>query len=289
MRKRGLLPVDFSRYPNGDTTDMQWVVIWAASQGETPETRFLPVVTLSDYRQQEAKWPEAGFSISRFDIWMGLDGEPSCSVIWTQTGSIVSDTFADWRYTHAFGDLSPGTLQSDFRFEWIPSQQRDQLGVFKHLSKAQEVAKTTASAKERDPKSFTIVKYYSLMGEYGKAREILVDLYQRWKNSSLTYERFGIMDARMGNREKSSNAIDKYASFKESNPAVISYLKLRAAVLAEDGQAMTEHLQKLEQFALDSSKAKELLARAYATLVPLEEATDKKTSESANQSRNCEN
>lgn len=272
-QEKGMFPVDFARYWNSDSTDpeeMQWVIIWAKQPGEPTETLFTPAVTVSEFGQQEGELPREFYSIRRFDIWMASDGEPRCSAIWTQGDEMDIEASADWRYTRAFGDLYPGNLQTDIRFEWIAPNLRDRVGLFKYLDYFKDKAENTLDEAERDYNRRAMSRYYSLMGDFEATRAILDDLGAR-QSKSPTFQRYSaFLFARCGDRERLLEHASAYAALPSARQDVIAYFDLCAAALSGETEECAAHLQTLEGRA-QSSYGRGLLARAHAVLASVEE------------------
>lgn len=284
MRRKGLQPVDFARY--GDRADAQdgnaqWVVVWstpsasdaksaskqATAEADDSATRFVTAASLVEYREQASRWPQERFTLRRFDLWLADDGAPRCTAIWTRGVSESTETFADWRYARAFGDVSPGALQSDIRLKPIAPQSRDRFGLFKHLSRAEYERDDASQANRRDTKLLALAKYRTLLGDFEHAQKLLDDLSTRWRNKSSLFHKYcAELAARRGQADALRTNLHTYSRFPSHEPPVLHYLNLRAALLADDPEAVQQHLESLEAAAPDASDIRELLARAHALL-----------------------
>jgi serine/threonine protein kinase/formylglycine-generating enzyme required for sulfatase activity len=267
MRERELLPVDFGRYWNSGTStpeEMRWVVVWSEPRGELAETQLMSAATLSEFARQYNEMKSEYYSIRRFDIWLASDGEPRCSMIWTQGDEIDHGVRADWRYARAHGDLSPGQLQTDVRFEWIAPETRDRIGVFKHLSHFQE----TANRRE-------ICRYQLLMGDLNAAKAIL-DAPETWQDDPEKFHRYSaLLFARSRDREQLVKHINAYSELETARQDVVAYLNLCAAALDGDRARCAEYLQMLERPR--TNFAAESLARARALMASLAEHEEVRT------------
>ena len=262
MRERGLVMIDFARYL---APEPSWIVIWSESDRPEEDTRINIEVPLEDHRQHVDEWYRQGFAIERFDVHLDTEGTPRCSAIWKQTEIEDVTTFSDWRYQRAFGELSPGNLQTDCRCVGLAPIERDALAFHKHLAEARSAAEGTPSSFESDTKLLMAAKYLSSMGQFREALQILKEVAGRWPRAPLVHQRFGTLYGRAGIATGLTEAIKQYSQFEKQN-GVLEYLSLRAAILAQDTDKVSSNLANLEKLNGTDAATIELSARAYALI-----------------------
>ena len=280
MREGGMVPVDFGRYRNDDDSDAsetRWVIVWRKVPGEAPDTKLITSVTLEEFLQQSSELPEEGYSIDRFDVWLATNQEPRCSLIWTQGDEIDFETFADWRYARAFGDLSPGTLQTDIRFDCIAPTSRDRIGVFKHLNIARDGAESSTSIGMRDSKRLATSRYYAVMGDIESAKRVLDKLDSKWSQNAIYQKYRGLLYARSGESDRLRELIAEYADNPSANVALTAYLRFRAAAASGETDRIEKLLEELENVRPLNSNVKELLARSHAVLASVSSDTSRRS------------
>ena len=262
MREQNLVIIDIARY---QAPDLRWVAVWSEPENEQPDTRIYLHATLADHQRNEEDWPGKAFAIERFGVYLDGEHSPRCYAIWKKSEFGETDTFTDWRYTRAFGDLSPGHLQTDCRFVWLKPEERDRLGFHKHLSRALAIAKDTPSKLESDAKLLTAARFLSAMGRYKEAVPILREVAGR-RSAALVHEQFGVLYGRSGNASGLKMAIDRYAKFEKQKAEMLLYLRLRAAILSQKAEEVSAYLAKLRDLHETQDASVVLTARAYAAI-----------------------
>lgn len=276
MNAQGLSIIDFAIYGDGE---QRWVGLWSRLGQPPPDTRFSVACTLEEHRQHESEWYRIGYAMERFDIRLDDEGTPRCTSIWRNTGLEDVSTFAAWRYRRAFGDLQPGSLQTDCRGVGLNFEQADKLGFYVHLEAAQSAAKDATSQREADTKMLMAAKYLSAMGALKRAQNILKEKYERWVGSPLLHQHFAVLYARAERGQPLQDAIDNFAKFERNEKSgnresTLEYLRLRSAILGQDADQVSVQLANLQRLHATVPTAVELSARAYALLAREGEFSD---------------
>jgi len=267
LRTNGASIVDVARQ---DEQGRKWVAVWMESDSEAKdEARVYLAAAIADHRRNEDTWPRENLAIERFDVYLDENQTPRCCAIWKRVAQRDDETFCDWRYRHAYGELSPGNVQTDCRVTFLDLNQRDPIGIEKHLSTARYAAEMTPSDKTQATQLVVVAKHFSSLGKLRESLEILTEYAAL--NAAAVHEQFGLVYCRAGSAAGLKMAIERYEKFRLQDPGVLDYLKARAAVLAHDVEQLRAQVEQLEKLHATEDVTLGLSAALLAAL--LDDAT----------------
>ncbi len=274
----GMSVIDIACYAQGNSAEQEpaWVGLWEdAAQGDgapSSSTRFYADLPLIEHFRRDAEWSKAGFSIERFDVRIDRQGEARCSAIWRQTGVENPNAQLLTRYLRGFGDLSPGTAQTDCRFVWLHPRRADRWALCDWITNCTEEAEGSASQQRALTKWMSVAKYRIAAGDFDKAAAVLEANREKLTRAPLFFEHSAELHARRGDLDALLKDIARYARFTTTRrPGMLEYLRLRAAILA--GQPLEEPLRSLQEAcgraenARQNADLQELLVHARAAMV----------------------
>lgn len=272
MQTKGFRIRDLSWYrDSNDPTKKSWIALWSESADPKCEIRVYADVPLHEHEKHEREWPDIGFSIERFDIDATQAGEPKCAAIWVKQSSTQIASFAVNRYLSGFGDLSPGSLQTDLRVVPLAPDDPDRLSLWAKISTHSLDAEGSTTAKNAAYKWLLVAKYRSALGEYAEASRLLELHRSSLSKYALFHEYAAVLHARIRNIEAFGQDIEAYRQFKTSRaPGMLEFLELRRSLLQDDMPATDQKFKQLEAISStavqtqEQSETTELIARASA-------------------------
>lgn len=268
---------DFSRraITSDTTSDPKFTVLWVKPE-EPVESRLYLAKSRDDFQKLRETWEKDKFSYDRYEAWPDDSGSRSYSVIVTRdeaaaeiVSNIVEYSLAD------FADPSlergirfPDLVLTDCRFAFLPNSQ-DVFPLEQRIEHHTQTLKTARSNKEKAAAILTLVDTLLKAGRNVEAAARIAEVPADFQENPTTIKLQATLDARQGNLENLQKAIERYAAL--SNRAhVLTWLKLRAAILQADATAVKSGLEALERLVRSGEKSAtkvedlEILARASA-------------------------